>query len=157
MIAFRIRSSTARMHRGATRKPYKHIVDVMIQSASFYSAGILAQAVCQLLDTSSKQPSSTTFFVLNYVNALTITFTGIAPMVMVARLAILRVNNEDRETNDYQSITTDYDKRTSYCLHATQLEATTDSEAQAPISSQTNDDENHDSQDSSVQIIEAFR
>jgi len=67
IIAYRIYSFTSQLVR--SRRSYRSITEIMIQSVSVYTALMLGQALCVFLTASEVYASPTLYLVGNYLNA----------------------------------------------------------------------------------------
>ncbi|KAF4622550.1 hypothetical protein D9613_008977 [Agrocybe pediades] len=92
-ISYHIYSITSRTS-GAWRR-YKHIVDILVQSSGAYSTAVLLAAVVDFLNTGEANTSLTALILDNYAETLYVFLTGLAPTLMVARLALASPRKEE--------------------------------------------------------------
>ncbi|KAF9551550.1 hypothetical protein CPC08DRAFT_823169 [Agrocybe pediades] len=85
LICFQIWRLTPKGSRA--RRRYSYIIDALVQSSAMYTAAVIFQAVMSFLITGETMSSLKFDNVDDYAISLAITATGLAPTLMVARLA----------------------------------------------------------------------
>ncbi|KAF4611882.1 hypothetical protein D9613_003572 [Agrocybe pediades] len=71
-----------------SRKAYWHIVEIVVQSSVIYSIAVLVNAVFDFVNSTVKDFSDVQIIAGDYVTNITTIVTGLAPTLMVARLAL---------------------------------------------------------------------
>jgi len=69
-----------------SRGRFKRILDILVQSAAVYALELLVQAIGCFIPTNQSRP--TAFVFRNYSSALIITISGLAPTLVVTRIAM---------------------------------------------------------------------
>ncbi|KAF9547124.1 hypothetical protein CPC08DRAFT_769516 [Agrocybe pediades] len=98
LIGHRIYSSTSSDPR--SRQRYARIIEIIVHSSAIYSTAMLAQAICNLINTGDSNRSPALIVVTNYLTTLSVATASIAPTLMVARLGL-----EQRKEVDESYIT----------------------------------------------------
>ncbi|PPR04276.1 hypothetical protein CVT26_004066 [Gymnopilus dilepis] len=94
LIAYRIYSASKENVFGSTRKRLSKIMEVLVESAAVYSLAAVAQAVALVIpETYSNE--IVVDLASAYTSILFIFISGVAPTILVARIAILEYTNED--------------------------------------------------------------
>ncbi|KAF9547040.1 hypothetical protein CPC08DRAFT_769529 [Agrocybe pediades] len=96
MICHQIYTHTS--HYTRSRKRFRHVIDILVQSSGIYTAVVIMQAVLDYLNSGSLGPSMIPAIVAeNYIDALATTIDGLVPTLMVARLAIASTSTDGTE------------------------------------------------------------
>ncbi|KAF9554616.1 hypothetical protein CPC08DRAFT_821600 [Agrocybe pediades] len=70
-----------------SRRRYQHILDILVQSSSVYSVSVLVIAIFGFIFTGEVQSSLTLVAVSDFFESFAFVMAGLAPTLMVARLA----------------------------------------------------------------------
>ncbi|KAF4610139.1 hypothetical protein D9613_010219 [Agrocybe pediades] len=96
-----------------SKRHYKTIINALIESSALYTVTVLFSAVVNFINTSDPQSSFSLVLVSYFVAAATMTLSGLAPTLMIARLAISS-NPEDAEDSESARLPSDLIGRESY-------------------------------------------
>ncbi|KAF9551739.1 hypothetical protein CPC08DRAFT_823133 [Agrocybe pediades] len=96
MICLQIWEHTTPSSR--SRKPYRTIINALIESSAIYTVFVLFEAVLQFINTGnlSVESSFKVLIISNFVSAVSQIISGLAPALMIARL-FLSSGQEDAE------------------------------------------------------------
>ncbi|KAF9551738.1 hypothetical protein CPC08DRAFT_823132 [Agrocybe pediades] len=87
------------MPRSRSRKNYRNIINILIQSSAIYTVTVLFSAVLNFTsDTGSGESSFASVLISNFVAPVTQIVSGLVPTLMIARLFVSS-SQEDREVS----------------------------------------------------------
>ncbi|KAF4614173.1 hypothetical protein D9613_007360 [Agrocybe pediades] len=112
-------------HASGSRKRYRNIIDVLIQSSALYSSMLVVEAVVNIIEglPSSLKPTTPQNMypglIQVYLDLVVPLLTGTAPTLMVARMAMLSPH-EDTEVSSF-SFPTDFVARPTFHSNGPQI------------------------------------
>ncbi|KAF9555562.1 hypothetical protein CPC08DRAFT_125367 [Agrocybe pediades] len=83
-----------------SRRRYRYIIDILVQSSALYTTSVLLGAISGFLDKGNVATSMKALILENYADTVAQIMTGLAPTLMVARLVFA----SDTKNNDTISI-----------------------------------------------------
>ncbi|KAF8180101.1 hypothetical protein BJ912DRAFT_635640 [Pholiota molesta] len=90
LIAYRIHSGSKQ--EGVSKRRFKHIIDIVVQSGVVYSFSTLVSAIAFVYPGANSITNTRMYALTAYISALTSIIAGISATVMVARVSMLATN-----------------------------------------------------------------